>query len=286
VIKRIASRDNASYKSLAKLAASSRARRESRAALLDGPHLVEAFRASGGTAEALVASESGYARAELRQLFDATPARTRVLLADRLFDTLAQVATPTGILAVVRTPEAQPLPAALETCLLLEGIQDPGNLGSILRTAVAAGVADVALGPGSVFAWSPKVLRAGQGAHFCLSIHEGVALETFAGRFAGTVVATDPAAGRSVFELDLAAAPVAWIFGGEGGGVSAALAARAHVRARIPMPGAAESLNVAAAVAVCLFEQVRQRSGRLSSGGPRRGSAPGAPPSPAAAGAP
>jgi TrmH family RNA methyltransferase len=259
-IRRIGSRDNAAYKSLAKLASSSRARREGHAALLDGPHLVEAFRASGGTADTLVASESGYARSEVRRLFDAVPARSRVLLADRLFDALAQVATPIGILAVVRTPEPHALPAVPETCLLLEAIQDPGNLGSILRTAVAAGVREVLLGPGAAFAWSPKVLRAGQGAHFFLAIHEGVPLAPFGARFGGTVVATDPRAERSVFDLDLARVRVAWIFGAEGGGVSAELASVATVRARIPMPGAAESLNVAATVAICLFEQVRQRA--------------------------
>ena len=102
--KRIASRDNALYRTLARLASSSRARREQGAALLDGPHLVAAFRASGGTAETLVASESGHARGEIRALFDETPAHARVLLSDRLFDSLAQVATPSGILAVVRTP--------------------------------------------------------------------------------------------------------------------------------------------------------------------------------------
>jgi len=258
VIKRITSRDNPQYKSLARLAASSRARREARAALLDGPHLVEAYRASGGTAEIVAASESGYARQEVRRLFDETPARARILLTDRLFEALAQVTTPTGILAAVRTPERRVPPARLETCLLLEGIQDPGNLGSILRTTVAAGLAHLFLGKGCVFAWSPKVLRAAQGAHFALSIHEDAPLGALAERFAGAVVATDPRADRSVFDIDLAG-PVAWIFGSEGAGVSRELAARARLRVRVPMAGAAESLNVAAAVAVCLFEQVRQR---------------------------
>lgn len=257
--KRITSRDNALYKTLARLASSSRERRVQRAAVLDGPHLLASYRASGGTAETLVASESGYERDEIRMLFDGTPARARVLLSDRLFDSLAQVAAPTGILAVVQTPGASPLPERLETCLLLEGLQDPGNLGSILRTAAAAGVRQSFLGPGCVFAWAPKVLRAGQGAHFALAIHEGVALAPLAARFPGFVVATDPRAAASVFELDLTG-PVAWVFGGEGAGVSPELGARATVRARIPMPGPAESLNVAAAAAVCLFEQVRQRA--------------------------
>ena len=152
---------------------------------------------------------------EIRALFDATPARARVVLSDRLFDSLAQVATPTGILAVVRTPAATALPRELETCLLLEGLQDPGNLGSILRTAVAAGIRQVFLGTGCAFAWAPKVLRAGQGAHFGLTIHEGVALAALAARFQGTVIATDPHADTSLFDLDLTG-PVAWVFGAEG----------------------------------------------------------------------
>lgn len=257
MIKTIRSRDNAAYKQLARLASSARARREQRAAVLDGVHLIAAYRASGGTVEMLVASEAGHAHDEVRRLFDETPARTHVVLADRLFDAIAQVTTPTGILALIQTPEPPALPARLETCLLLEGIQDPGNLGSILRTAVAAGVARVLLSTGCVFAWSPKVLRAGQGAHFFLSIHEHVALASVADRFEGLVIVTDPRAAASVFDTDLGDR-AAWIFGSEGGGVSPALAARARLQVRIPMPGRAESLNVAAAVAVCLFEQLRQ----------------------------
>ncbi len=261
MIKRIQSRDHAGYRSLVRLASSARARREQRATLLDGAHLIEAFRAAGGTAETLVASEAGQARDEVRRLFDETPAHARMLLADRLFDDIAQVATPTGVLAVIRTPAPPALPARLENCLLLEGIQDPGNLGSILRTAVAAGVGRVLLSKGCAFAWSPKVLRAGQGAHFFLALHEDAPLGAVAEQFDGPVIATDPRAALSLFDAALAAR-CAWIFGTEGAGASPALAARASLRVRVPMPGPAESLNVAAAAAVCLFEQVRQTGRR------------------------
>jgi RNA methyltransferase, TrmH family len=255
--KLIRSRENAIYKHLVRLASSARARREHRAALLDGLHLIESFRASGGTVDTLVINESSYERAPMRRLFDETPANARVTLADRLFEDIAQVMTPTGVLAVIRTPDPARVPEQLATCVLLEGIQDPGNLGSILRTAVAAGVTHVLLAKGCVFAWSPKVLRAGQGAHFFLSIHEEVALAAVIARFDGDVVVTDPHAAASLFDAQLGER-VAWIFGAEGAGVSPDLAARATLRVRIPMPGPAESLNVAAAVAVCLFEQVRR----------------------------
>jgi TrmH family RNA methyltransferase len=131
-------------------------------------------------------------------------------------------------------------------------------MGSMLRTAAAAGVKHVFLSKGCVFAWSPKVLRAGQGAHFFLAIHEHAALTEIAGAYLGTVATTDVRTGASLFEVDLRG-PVAWIFGSEGAGVSPELARTAGLRLRVPMPGATESPNVAAAAAVCLFEQVRQQ---------------------------
>lgn len=257
--KRIQSRDNAWYKSLQRLATSSRERRAQGRAILDGPHLIEAWRASGAIADAVVVSESGYANPEARELFDGTPARMRVVLTDRLFDAVAQVSTPVGIMGVVPTPNPVPLPERLGDAVLVDGVQDAGNLGSLLRSAAAAGVSDIFLSPGTVFAWSPRVLRAGMGAHFTLTIREGVRLDTLLGRCTGGVVAAVATGSRSLYESDLRG-PIAWIFGNEGAGVSAALADQATDKVRIPMPGKAESLNVAAAAAVCLFEQVRQRS--------------------------
>jgi TrmH family RNA methyltransferase len=258
--KRISSRDNALFKRIARLASSARERRAQGATLLDGPHLVAAYAAAGGVADAVLASESAHARAEVRRLFDETPAHARALLSDRLFDDIAQVVEPVGLLAVIRTPRPPPVPTRIGTCLLLDGIQDPGNLGAMLRTASAAGVEHLFLSRGCVFAWSPKVLRAAQGAHFSLAIHEHAALVDVAQAYGGTVAATDAHAGRPLFEVDLRG-PVAWIFGSEGAGVSPGLLASARLRVRIPMPGRVESLNVAAAAAVCLFEQVRQREG-------------------------
>ncbi len=257
--KRIQSRDNAWYKSLQRLATSSRERRAQGRAILDGPHLIEVWRSNGAVAEALVVSESGYARPEARALFETTSARTRVVLVDRLFDGVAQVSTPVGIMAVVPTPEPAPLPDRIGDAVLVDGVQDAGNLGSILRSAAAAAVNDVFLSTGTVFAWSPRVLRAGMGAHFALTIREGVRLDALLGRCTGRIAAAETLGTTSLHECDLRG-PVAWIFGSEGAGVSAALAGQATDRVRIPMPGRTESLNVAAAAAVCLFEQVRQRA--------------------------
>jgi TrmH family RNA methyltransferase len=253
----IRSRENAQVKRLLRLATSSRERRETGTTILDGAHLVEAYGKSGGTAEVIAASASAYADGKLRALYLQTPACLRLLLADELIARISQVVTSSGILAVVRTPGALPLPDAVGSCLMLEGIQDPGNLGSILRSAAASGLHHVFLSRGSVFAWAPKVVRAGQGAHFFLSIYENVEFEQVRARTHARFIATEPEAGASVFETDLRG-PIAWMFGNEGAGLSMQSAALASERVRIPMPGPAESLNVAGAVAICLFEQVRQ----------------------------
>lgn len=138
----------------------------------------------------------------------------------------------------------------------VEGIHDPGNLGSILRSTAAAGVDHVFLSKDCVFAWSPRVIRAGQGAHFLLSIHEGADLAGLAGNFPGRVVATGLSATTNLFDTDLTG-PLALLIGNEGAGLSEELLTVASHRVRIPMPGGMESLNVAAA-AICLFERVRQ----------------------------
>jgi len=255
----IRSRDNAQVKRLLKLATSSRERRQTGTTILDGPHLVEAYARSGGTAEVLAVSETAHASAHLRRLFDEAPARARLLLADGLITKISQVVTSSGILAIVPTPAAQALPDSIGTCLVLEGIQDPGNLGSILRSAVAAGIGRVFLSAGSVFAWAPKVVRAGQGAHFFLTIHENVPLAEVARRVQGKIVATQPRARTSLFDCDLRG-PVTWLFGNEAAGLSGEAGSLAQEQVRIPMPGKAESLNVAAAAAICLFEQIRQNA--------------------------
>ncbi len=258
-LKLIRSRDNPQVKALVKLAGSSRARRETGTTLLEGEHLVRAYRESGGRAETVFAAETAIAKPEIRALLEGAPAGARLVLADRLVDQISQLVSAAGVGAVVRTPESGLPPRTLASCVLLENIQDPGNLGSILRSAVAAGIAQVFLSRGSVFAWSPKVIRAGMGAHFFLSIFEDVDLADIARACSGRIVAMEPRAQASLYELDLRGS-VAWAFGNEGAGLTEGVGRLATDRARIPMPGSAESLNVAAAAAICLFEQVRQNA--------------------------
>jgi TrmH family RNA methyltransferase len=258
--KPIQSRDNPQVKALLKLSASSAERRRTNTTLIEGERLLAAFRDAGGNARVIALSESAYAKPELRALVETTPAPAKLVLSDRLVEKISQVVTASGVIAAVETPKPAEAPREISGALLLEGIQDPGNLGSILRSAAAAGVRHVFLSRDSVFAWSPKVIRAGMGAHFSLSIHEDADLTVIARRCRGRIVATDPRAQASLYDLVLRE-EVAWLFGNEGAGLSRAALELASERVRIPMPGASESLNVAAAVAICLFEQVRQRAG-------------------------
>ncbi len=257
-LKRIESRDNAQVKALVKLSASAAERRRTGTTLIEGERLVGAYRDAGGTAETIAVGESAYARPEIRALVDAAPARVKLLLSDRVVDKVSQVVSASGIVAVVKAPAPPEIPREIGAAVLIENLQDPGNLGSILRSAAAAGIRDVFLAPGTVFAWSPKTVRAGMGAHFHLRIHENADLADIARRCKGRVIATEPRARASLHDTSLAG-DVAWLFGNEGSGLSEAARAIATDWIRIPMPGASESLNVAAAAAICLFEQVRQR---------------------------
>ena len=141
--------------------------------------------------------------------------------------------------------------------MLLEDLQDPGNVGTIMRCAAAAGASHVLMTKGCAFAWSPKVLRAAQGAHFHLDIVENADVASVAAAFSGHVAAAMPRAERSLFDTDLRG-PLLLLVGNEGAGLSAAAVAASTLQLAIPMPGGFESLNAASATAICLFEKVRQ----------------------------
>jgi RNA methyltransferase, TrmH family len=256
-MKSITSTDNSRFRALLKLAQSARERRNAGLSLLDGIHLVAAYAEHVGAPNEIVLSRGGAENAEVAQLLARLKTDNALVLSDALFRQLSSVATPTGIIAVVPTPRVAASQVLQGASVWLEDIQDPGNVGSILRSAAAAGFATVCLSRHSVHAWSPRVLRAGMGAHFALRVIEGVDLHALAQAYAGRIIATGMGRGKAVFDTDLTG-DVALLFGNEGAGLSPALAALAHETVHIPMPGHAESLNVGAAAAVCLFERVRQ----------------------------
>lgn len=258
-MKAITSRDNMRFKRLRGLSQSPRDRRQSGLTVLDGPHLLRAALDAGiGLCEVWV-SEQGLARPEIEALIAETTSEVDLFsLADNLFAEASPVESPSGVLAVF-APPAIDCAANKGNWIILDRVQDPGNLGTLLRTAAAVGVKRALLTTGCAQAWSPRALRAGMGAHFVLPINEQVEALDLLDGFAGEVVATGlmPQA-CSLYESDLSQ-DVAWLFGAEGEGLSTALLDRADRIVKIPMAAGCESLNVGAAAAVCLFEQYRQR---------------------------
>jgi TrmH family RNA methyltransferase len=259
----VTSRQNPRLKEASRLIASSRDRRKAGKCVLEGEHLVEAYSRRHGAPEVIVVTADALARPAVHALAERHDDRVLVVTA-KLLSELAVLPAGIGVLAVVPAPRPAQA-AAADFCLLIDDVQDPGNVGSMFRSAAAAGVAQVWMSRDCAFAWSPKVLRAGQGAHFFLDIHEDVDLAGWAADYranGGHVVATVAAGGTSLYDADLSGR-IAVAVGNEGAGLDAALSAQATQRVTIPMPGGTESLNAAAAAAICLFECVRQRSSNV-----------------------
>jgi RNA methyltransferase, TrmH family len=252
--KHIISRDNPIFKQLKKLADSARERRTEGKTLLDGVHLIETYLTVFGE-PALIIIPEGKSSLEATNLMQTLVDVNTIMLPTLMFAELTPVANSTGILALVKTPKIQ-LPSTIEFALMLEDIQDPGNLGSMLRTALGAGVQAVYLSKACTDAWSPKALRGGQGAQFYLPIVEGADLTTEIQNFAGNTYATTMH-GESLYAHDLTA-PSAFIIGNEGAGLSSKILSAANQQISIPMNNNLESLNAGAAAAVCLFERARQ----------------------------
>lgn len=267
-MKRIESAANETFRDLLALAGSARERRRQGLSVIEGAHLLEAWLARNGlprrlflparTAAAIEADEQGGV-AEIASLVRAAGVEP-IVLADRLFAQASQVEHGPGPIALVDTPRPALPDRLVDDAVYLDRVQDPGNVGTVLRTCAAVGVHRVITSPGTAFCWSPKVLRAAMGAHFHLDIHEGVPPAELLARLAVEAIATTADAPTALWQAELRG-PRIWLLGNEGKGLEAALLAAPGVRrVSIPQTDAVESLNVGVAAAVCLYEQLRQRS--------------------------
>ena len=220
---------------------------------IEGAHLCASFVAQGGTPAHAVIAQSAWSSQTLRAL--AQHGGEIVVLPDRLFERLSPLPSPAGLGFVI---EVSALATALDPgadAVLLDRVQDAGNVGSILRCAAAFGFQQVAALKGTAGLWSPKVLRAAMGAHFALRLVEGLEPEAVL-RSCPPLVATSSHAGQALPGATLPR-PHAWVFGHEGQGVARELLSACVATLRIPQPGGQESLNVAAAAAICLYEARR-----------------------------
>jgi RNA methyltransferase, TrmH family len=268
-MKVIRSRDNAFVKQLIQLAHSSRERKKVGLTVLDGIHLVRAYIDAIGAPRAIAVAESALNLPEIAAWLPTIEAKfphtiINVLSAPLIVEA-SSLDSPATVLAEVETPQPRATPFDASAVLVLEDVQDPGNVGSMLRSAAAAGVAEVVLSKSCAFAWSPKVLRAAQGAHFLLNIVEGADVIEFVRQYQGQSLAFVPVASKvagatakNFYDCKLTNA-TAFLIGNEGAGLSPQLLHVASVGVTVPMPGKVESLNAAACAAIAMFEMVRQR---------------------------
>jgi TrmH family RNA methyltransferase len=243
----ITSRDNPLLKELRKLSHESGAYRKTGRIWLEGDHLCRAARDRGVRAAVAVFTESIWPSARFEW---ADAAAKTVVVADALMSTVSGLESPAPmgfVLDLPPIPDVEPQAATV----VLDRLQDAGNVGSILRSAAAFGFTQVIALKGTAALWSPKVLRAGMGAHFALRLIEGVDIGVL-DALAVPCIATSSHRGDWLHQAALPH-PCAWLMGHEGQGVCAELEARAVHLIRIAQPGGEESLNVAAAAAVCLY---------------------------------
>jgi len=249
----ITSRDNPLLVRLRKLAHDGAAYRRLGQLWLEGEHLCSALRSHGMAAELALLSDAAWQDPGLRAL--AATAQKVVLVPAPLFAAISGLPSPAAIGFVL----ALPAPPAIDPHLasvVLDRLQDAGNVGSILRSAAAFGVRQVLALKGTAALWSPKVVRAAMGAHFGLRLIESLD-EVELAALAVPLVATSSHGGADLSGAPLPR-PCAWVLGHEGQGISASLLARCALQVRIAQPGGEESLNVAAAAAVCLYESARR----------------------------
>ena len=252
----VTSAANALLKELKRLAQDSTAYRKQHRIWLEGDHLCRAALERGVQPELMAFSESSWAKSGHAW---AGHGGKQLVISDSLWPGLSALESPARMGFVVEMPR-QPLPGKGKATVVLDGLQDPGNVGSILRSAAAFGFSQVIAIKGTAALWSPKVLRAGMGAHFGLQLLEGMeppdveALQV-------PMIATSSHRGDFLHQARLPF-PCAWLLGHEGQGVSEALARLATLSVRIAQPGGEESLNVASAAAICLHASATSHAGR------------------------
>ncbi|SPL70782.1 TrmH family RNA methyltransferase [Acinetobacter stercoris] len=250
------SKDNPKIKHLRGLIEQNNYRKKQGQTVLEGTHLCLAWLQENRKINSVFTTENALKHIDLEKITEQYQGVVFVI-GESLYKDLSTLGTSLACLAIVDLPSSsQSLDFKADT-LILENVQDPGNVGTLLRSAAAAGIKQIVCTKGSASLWSPRVLRAGMGAHFSLHTFENVELQDILEQFQIPVYVTSSHDSTSLYSQDLGKA-CAWILGNEGQGVSDY--ALQHAQAvTIPQPGGQESLNVAIAGSICFFEMVRQR---------------------------
>ncbi len=239
-------------------------RQKDRRTVLEGIHLLQVYQATGKLPLCWFVDGQRVGHAEIQALMAFPGWPEPWILESSEFERCSGLQSPVGVAALIDWPASsgKVLPSN-GGCLVLDRLQDPGNVGTLIRSAVAAGLRQVVLGQGSVQGWSPKVLRAAMGAHFHVVLHENVRLPSWLDAYQGRIVGALREAARPYDTVDMTG-NVALVVGHEGSGLSQDIVERLHERVFIPMEPSVESLNAAVAGSVLLFERQRQQRGQTS----------------------
>lgn len=253
----ISSKDNPIIKNTHALLTQARSRKKLGQTVIEGVHLLDAYLNAHQMPKSVLVSEKGLDNAEIAQLLKRLNGGQILTISDHLYKKISNLGESLPIMAIIDIPN-HTLTHAIDTdCLIINDIQDNGNLGTLLRTASAVGFDKVICTKGSASVYSPKSLRAGMGAQFSLVIYENMDTDDILKYIKTPMYATSSHSKQMIYQLDLTK-PIALIMGHEGQGISQQLLAHSQAIA-LPQPNGQESLNVGVAGSICLYEILRQR---------------------------
>ena len=252
----ITSKDNSAIKHAHALLTHHRHRKKSGQTVIEGVHLLDAYLKQGLSPDKVLVSQSASTHSETLPLLARIAPKDIVTIADNLYKQIRSLGSGVDIMAIIDIPTST-LGTITGDCLILDGIQDAGNVGTLLRTASAVGITTIISTPNTAHLWSPKVLRAGMGANFGLQIFEHIGYDEILSKVKTPLYATSSHTDKVIYDHDLTCS-VAWVLGHEGQGVSDIFLQNATPIA-LPQPGGQESLNVGVAGSVCFYEMLRQR---------------------------
>lgn len=256
----ITSSTNQAIKTAKRLASQPRFSREQGLTLAEGIHLARELGTHRELVQKIFLREGADKNPEIQEVLSlfSDSGISCLVLPPGLFASICPVEVSTGILCEIKIPQSGKIQEN-QDIVYLDGVQDPGNVGTIIRLSLAAGVSNIALSPQCAYVWSPKVLRAGMGAHFCCSIVPSVEIEEVKRESKAECLVADARGGKDLYAESWGLKPSLWVFGSEGLGVSRKALTLSDKTLLIPLDPRVESLNVGTAAAVCLFEQRRRR---------------------------
>lgn len=257
----ITSKDNPTIKTVTALLTHSRQRKKQGQTVIEGTHLLESYLNADLIPDSVIVSEFGLANREINRLLyrlaDIKKGIKVVTVSEALYKEISTLGESLPIMAVIEMPTLSLDYPITSDCLIINGVQDNGNLGTLLRTASAVGIQTVICTTGTAQAYAPKTLRASMGANFSLQIYENVNAEKVLDMVEVPLFATSSHTDNLIYHADLKQ-PLALVMGHEGQGVEDVLMQNA-TQIALPQPNGQESLNVAIAGSLCLYEMLRQR---------------------------